>query len=102
MSFLWARTGAIMHQLSMSRGWLPLFLAIACGIAPFAWAEPSGEIDLTELSLQELTDIERIEVIRGPAGTTWGTNTVNGIVNIICVATVFASQSKISVPAIPR
>ena len=30
-----------------------------------------------------LADIERIEVIRGPGGTLWGANAVNGIVNII-------------------
>lgn len=30
-----------------------------------------------------LADIERIEVIRGPGGTLWGTNAVNGVVNII-------------------
>jgi len=28
-------------------------------------------------------DIDRIEVIRGPGGSAWGTNAVNGIVNII-------------------
>lgn len=30
-----------------------------------------------------LDDIERIEVIRGPGGSIWGSNAVNGVVNII-------------------
>lgn len=30
-----------------------------------------------------MDDIDRIEVIRGPGGSTWGANAVNGVVNII-------------------
>ena len=30
-----------------------------------------------------LEDVERIEVISGPAGSQWGTNAVNGVVNVI-------------------
>lgn len=30
-----------------------------------------------------LSDIDRIEVVRGPGGTIWGANAVNGVINII-------------------
>jgi iron complex outermembrane receptor protein len=30
-----------------------------------------------------LEDVERIEVISGPGGTVWGTNAVNGVINVI-------------------
>ena len=38
-----------------------------------------------------LEDIDRIEVVRGPGGTIWGANAVNGVINII---TKSASQTK--------
>ncbi len=36
-----------------------------------------------EVQNVELPDVERIEVIRGPGGTIWGPNAVNGVINII-------------------
>ena len=38
---------------------------------------------LWEAERVPLEDIERIEVIRGPAGAIWGNNAVNGVINII-------------------
>ncbi len=36
--------------------------------------------DTLDVSLE---DIERIEVVRGPGGTVWGANAVNGVINVI-------------------
>ncbi len=41
-----------------------------------------GGVDWSEQDLM-LKDIDHIEVIRGPGGTLWGANAVNGVVNII-------------------
>ncbi|MEO8678406.1 MAG: TonB-dependent receptor [Vicinamibacterales bacterium] len=38
-----------------------------------------------------LDDIDRIEVVRGPGGATWGANAVNGVINIV---TKSASETK--------
>jgi iron complex outermembrane recepter protein len=39
--------------------------------------------DMVDVPLQ---DIDRIEVIRGPGGTVWGANAVNGVINIITMS----------------
>jgi iron complex outermembrane recepter protein len=36
-----------------------------------------------EMQNLPLDDIDRIEIIRGPGGTLWGTNATNGVINII-------------------
>jgi len=47
-----------------------------------AYQTDFGGVNWDELDLM-LEDIDRIEVIRGPGGTLWGSNAVNGIINII-------------------
>jgi iron complex outermembrane receptor protein len=44
-----------------------------------------------------LQDIDRIEVIRGPAGTLWGANAVNGVVNIITKSAAQTSGPMVAI-----
>jgi iron complex outermembrane receptor protein len=43
-----------------------------------------------------LDDIDRIEVIRGPGGTLWGANAVNGVINIITKEARKAQGAQVS------
>lgn len=43
-----------------------------------------------------LDDIDRIEVIRGPAGTIWGPNSANGVINIISKKTADTKGVRVS------
>lgn len=46
-----------------------------------------------------LSEVERIEVLRGPAGSTWGANAVNGVINIITKAAAAGDGTRLSLRA---
>ena len=41
------------------------------------------------------SDIDRIEVISGPAGATWGTNAVNGVINVVTLSSAHTQGPSI-------
>jgi len=45
----------------------------------------------------DLADIERIEVISGPGGTLWGTNAMNGVINVITKAAADTEGGQLNV-----
>ena len=46
-----------------------------------------------------LADVDRIEVIRGPGGSLWGANAVNGVINVITKSTAETIGGVVSVGA---
>lgn len=49
-----------------------------------------------------LENIERVEVIRGPGGTLWGANAVNGVINIVTKSADQTSGVMVSMSASPE
>lgn len=49
--------------------------------------------------LPSLNEIDRIEIIRGPGATLWGSNAVNGVINVITLDSELTTDSRVTVGA---
>jgi len=65
---------------SINESFANQLLLIIDGVSVYSPAEAGIWWPLYDVPID---DIDRIEIIRGPAGTLWGTNAMNGVVNVI-------------------
>jgi len=65
---------------SFNSGFADKLLVLVDGRSVFNNLFPATYWDVVDTLLE---DVDRIEVIRGPAATIWGANAVNGVVNVI-------------------
>lgn len=70
-------TGGLSEQ---NQSFMNQLLLMVDGVSLYSPAMAGIWWPLLDIPIQ---DIERIEIIRGPAGTLWGTNAMNGVVNVI-------------------
>nr|CRH05937.1 Putative TonB dependent receptor protein [Candidatus Magnetococcus massalia] len=87
------------HQWAVSiRGNNDLFanklLVLLDGRPVYSWIMTGTSWYMLDLPVQ---NIEQIEVVRGPGGTLWGTNAVNGIINILTKKSGDIPESELAV-----
>src|SRR5580698_9494317 len=83
-------TGGLLSQLSRS------VLVLMDGRAVY---NPLFAGTYWDVQNYPLEDIDRIEVIRGPGGTLWGANAVNGVINIIMKGSAKTQGERITTSA---
>jgi iron complex outermembrane receptor protein len=70
-------TGGLSEQ---NQSFMNQLLLMVDGVSLYSSAMAGIWWPLLDIPLQ---DVERVEIIRGPAGTLWGTNAMNGVVHVI-------------------